>query len=221
MIRVPLDVRNRLRTALPRILSHVPSASHRQFKRSVISAVGEYLETCRPEAAQQEIKKLHEDIEMGRVSPHAAWAALSPQAQERVKMLDPITTPLPDPAITSAVDFGEAILKRIAAGAELKTRRGKSVLMSKVVGKMTRGRPPRDDVDMLVARLAGAYVGAAGKAPTKRRGTQNKRAFEDIMEEVFSVVGLPVYGGTLKHALDRYWKSRRELEANNWESYLS
>lgn len=221
MIRVPLDVRNRLRTALPRILSHVPSASHRRFKRSVISAVGEYLETCRPEVAQQEIMKLHEDIEKGRVSPHAAWAALSPQAQERVKMLDPITTPLPDPAITPAADLGEEIMKRIVAGAELKTRQGKSVLVPKLVGKMPRGRPPRVDVDVLVARLAGAYVWATGKLPTKARGDQNKRAFEDIMQEVFGVVGLPLHGETLKHALDRYWKSRRELEANNWESYLS
>ncbi len=41
------------------------------------------------------------------------------------------------------------------------------------------------------------------------------------MQEVFGVVGLPLHGETLKHALDRYWKSRRELEASNWESYLS
>ena len=133
MIRIPLDVRRRLRTALRRILPLIPATERKRFKRSVLSAVRIFTDIRRPKGVNQELKWLFESARNPQSSPVVVWGRISHHAKQIVCQYDGIIDDLPDPHHVPAADFRRALSARIDRGGrwvqEKQQRRWKSSIV--------------------------------------------------------------------------------------------
>ena len=148
------------------------------------------------------------------------WQTLSPYAKKLVCQADELAGHLPDPNAVTADDFRRALFARLIRGERWVQGKRQRRRKTQIVGGRGRGRPADSDVDILVSILASGYAAATGKPTTKSWSLPGDPTdFERILVLVFSAVGLPSAGSTVKHALDRHMHKRRRLEEQRFQEF--
>jgi hypothetical protein len=221
MIRLPLEVRKRLRKILPRILAYVPAIERERFKHAILSAVRTYFDIRRPKGINLELKRLFRSVRNPKCDPVKVWGSISRHAQQIVRQYDVIIGDLPDPNHVPADEFRHALSERVDGGGRLVKKKTQNRWKPQIAGIRGRGAPQKHDIDALVALLAAAYTRATGVPPTKSWSFQNRPTdFEIILRLVFRAIGLDrrsLRFSSIKGTLDRHQKAVRSLKLTNYE----